>query len=154
MNGMGTASFNVFIRHLHMSVGSNQESKMGCLTKTQLQRVAAFLKAVIQILIFKVVLGVFDVGSDIINGYNFLSGQFLLGLYFASQRREEYDLVARSTAAWGYQTICLPWLPGLFRISFIASEVKWRSLQCKEVLLNIGGYILMLIAWPLFSPLM
>ena len=124
---------------------------MGCISKTQLQRIIAFLKAVIQILILKVVLGVFDVGSDVINGYNFLSGQFLLGLYFASQTREEYDLLAGSTAAWGYQTICLP---GLFRISFIASEVKWRSLKYKEVLGNIGGYILMLIAWPLFSPLM
>ena len=127
---------------------------MGCISKTQLQRIIAFLKAVIQILILKVVLGVFDVGSDVFNGYNFLSGQFLLGLYFASQTREEYDLLAGSTATWGYQTICLPWLPGLFRISFIASEVKWRSLKYKEVLGNIGGYILMLIAWPLFSPLM
>ena len=128
--------------------------KMVCVKKAQLQIVIALLKAVVQVLILKVVLGVLDVGSDVINGFNFLSGQFLLGLYFASQTREEYDLLAGSTATWGYQTICLPWLPGLFRISFIASEVKWRSLKYKEVLMSIGGYSLMLIAWPLFSPLM
>ena len=125
---------------------------MGCLQKAIL--FIQFLSAFFKVFVLKVSLGIFDVVSDIVNGYNFLSGQFLLGLYFASQRREEYDLLAGSTAAWGYQTICLPWLPGLFRISFIASEVKWRSLKFKEVLGNIGGYILMLIAWPLFSPLM
>ena len=123
---------------------------MGCVRQANRQEACRFFK----IFVLKFLLGLTDVITDCVNGHNFLTRQFLLGLYFASQRREEYDLVAGSTAAWGYQTICLPWLPGLFRISFIASEVKWRSLQCKEVLLNIGGYILMLLAWPLFSPLM
>ena len=85
--------------------------------------------------------------------YSFISGEFKLGLYFASRTREEYDLLPDLTN-WGYLTICLPWVVGLLRIAFHASEVHWRSLSLTEGLVRIGGYLLLLAAWPLFSPLM
>ena len=107
----------------------------------------------IKVFVLKVALGVFDVVSDIVNGCNFLSGQFLLSLYFASQTREEYDLLTDS-ATWGYQTIALPWLPGIFRIGFIAFEEKWSDIKYIKIFKRIFGYTLMLMAWPLFSPLM
>ena len=69
------------------SIGDINTEKM-CISKC-----GKILNSTIKILIFKVALGVFDVGSDIVNGYNFLSGQFLLGLYYASLTREDYDLL-------------------------------------------------------------
>ena len=71
---------------LHL-IGDINTEKM-CISKC-----VKILNSTIKILIFKVALGVFDVGSDIVNGYNFISGQFLLGLYFASLTREDYDLL-------------------------------------------------------------
>ena len=124
---------------------------MGCLEKLAL--FAKSLSDFIKVFVLKVALGVFDVVSDIFNGCNFLSGQFLLSLYFASQTREEYDLLTDS-ATWGYQTIALPWLPGLFRIGFIAFEEKWSDIKYIKIFKRIFGYTLMLMAWPLFSPLM
>ena len=86
--------------------------------------------------------------------YSFISGEFKLGLYFASRTREEYDSLPDLTN-WGYLTICLPWVVGLVRISFHASDVvHWRSLTLTEGLVRIGGYLLLFIGWPLFSPLM
>ena len=61
--------------------------------KMSFPKAVQILNSTIKIIIFKVALGVFDVGSDIVNGYNFISGQFLLGLYFASLTREDYDLL-------------------------------------------------------------
>ena len=52
------------------SVGDINTEKM-CISKC-----VKILNSTIKILIFKVALGVFDVGSDIVNGYNFISGQF------------------------------------------------------------------------------
>ena len=136
-----------------LSVCSNVDSKMVCFDSSVLKSATDILKALVKIIVFKVVLGIFDVGSDIVNGYNFLSGQFMLGLYSASQTREEYDLLT-NPVTWGYQTICLPWFPGFLRIIFCACDTKWKNVKCAEVFKIIGGYFLMFLAWPLFSPLM
>ena len=126
---------------------------MGYITKSSLVRAANILKAIVMVLILKVILGVFDVSSDIINGTIMVSGEYKLGLYFASGTREEYDLLP-DTTLWGYQTLCLPWLPGLLRIIFLATDVQWGSLKWTEKLKMIAGYLLSLISWPLFSVFM
>ena len=117
------------------------------------QTVVNILKVMVMVLILKVILGIFDVSSDVINGTIMVSGEYKLGLYFASGTREEYDLLP-DTTVWGYQTLCLPWLPGLLRIIFLATDVQWGSLKWTEKLGMIAGYLLSLLSWPLFSVFM
>ena len=45
----------------------------------------------LKIVIIKIGLGVLDVASDVTSAFNLLSGEFALGLYFASQTRELYE---------------------------------------------------------------
>ena len=122
-------------------------------TKTQVIKTLLAVKTIGMFVIGKICLGTVDTGSDILNGYNLLSGQSKLSFYFASETKERYDKLPDPTF-WGYQTICLPWFAGLVRILFLASDVAWRSLKFTEVLQRIGGYFLLLVAWPLFTPLM
>ena len=127
---------------------------MGCCSKTQLVRTLLVLKAIVTILIFKVALGIFDVGSDIVNGYNFLSGQFKLVLYFACVTREEYDQLP-DLAKFGYLIICLPWLPGLLKILFLISlDSGWEGLRWSGVVYRIVGNCLFLFSWPIVQIMM
>ena len=126
---------------------------MAWVTKNNLTKTLVILKTIVMVLVLKIGLGVLDTGSDMINGFNLLSGQSKLSFYFASQTREEYDKLP-DPKNWGYLTICLLWFAGLVRIIFLALDVQWRCLKFTEVLRRIGGYFLLLIAWPLFTPLM
>ena len=102
------------------------------------------------VLILKVGLGIFDVGSDIVNGYNFLSGYFKLALYFASLTREDYDQLP-DLSKLGYPIILLPWLPGLLRIVFlVSSDINLGNIKWKEVFRGTVGYSLLLMTWPFF----
>lgn len=102
------------------------------------------------VLILKVGLGMFDVGSDIVNGYNFLSGYFKLALYFASITREEYDQLP-DLSKLGYPIILLPWLPGLLRIIFlVSSDMNLGNIKWTEVFRGTLGYSLLLMTWPFF----
>ena len=111
------------------------------------------VKAILMVLILKVILGIFDVSTDVINGTIMISGEYKRGLYIASSTREDYDLLP-DTTVWGYLTLCIPWLPGLLRIIFLASEVQWGSLKWMEKLEKVAGYLLGFISWPLFSVFM
>ena len=111
------------------------------------------VKAILMVLILKVILGIFDVSTDVINGTIMISGEYKRGLYIASSTREDYDLLP-DTTVWGYQTLCLPWLPGLLRIIFLATDVQWGNLNWIEKFGKVAGYLLSFIAWPLFSVLM
>ena len=105
------------------------------------------------VLMIKVCLGVFDVGSDVINGYNFISGMFKLGLYFASSTRDAFDQLP-DMSAWGQLILAITWLPGLLRITFLACDVPWKTLEWSKKLHRISGFVLHFVAWPLFAPLM
>ena len=50
----------------------------------------AAVKTFVLIFVFKFVFGIADVSTDLVNGHNFLSGQYHLGLYFSSKTREDY----------------------------------------------------------------
>ena len=126
---------------------------MACLKLSHLQCICTVLKAIVTVLIMKVCLGVFDVGSDFINGYNFISGMFKLGLYFATSTRDAFDQLP-DMSAWGYPILIIPWLPGLLRITFLAYDVPWKTLGRSEKLYRISGFVLHFAAWPLFTPLM
>ena len=123
---------------------------MGCCTKEKLAKILGVLKAIVMVLILKVGLGMFDVGSDIVNGYNFLSGYFKLALYFASITREEYDQLP-DLSKLGYPIILLPWLPGLLRIIFlVSSDMSLGNIKWAEVFGGTLGYSLLLMTWPFF----
>ena len=123
---------------------------MACFTKAQLGKCLKILKAVVTVLIIKVGLGLFDVGSDIVNGYNFLSGYFKLALYFASLTREDYDQLP-DLSKLGYPIILLPWLPGLLRIIFlVSSDINLGNIKWIEVFRGTVGYSLLLMTWPFF----
>ena len=123
---------------------------MGCCTKEKLVKILVVLKAIVMVLILKVGLGIFDVGSDIVNGYNFLSGYFKLALYFASITREDYDQLP-DLSKLGYPIILLPWLPGLLRIIFlVSSDMSLGNVKWTEVFRCTLGYSLLLMTWPLF----
>ena len=126
---------------------------MACLKLSHLQCICTVVKAIVTVLIIKVCLGVFDVGSDFINGYNFISGMFKLGLYFASSTRDAFDQLP-DMSAWGYLILIIPWLPGLLRITFLACDVPWKTLGRSEKSYRIIGFVLHFAAWPLFTPLM
>ena len=123
---------------------------MGCCTKEKLAKILVVLKAIVMVLILKVGLGLFDVGSDIVNGYNFLSGYFKLALYFASLTREDYDQLP-DLSKLGYPIILLPWLPGLLRIIFlVSSDINLGNIKWIEVFRGTVGYSLLLMTWPFF----
>ena len=52
----------------------------------------------------------------------------------------------------GWITLTLPWLPGLARIAFVAVDEPW-NVTWIEVLLRLGGYLLVFIGWPVFPNL-
>ena len=56
------------------------------------------------ILVLKICLGSFDVVSDIIKGFNYITGEFALGLYFASKTRAEYEEVRESKLNMAYRS--------------------------------------------------
>ena len=123
---------------------------MGCCTKQKLAKILVVLKAIVMVLIMKVGLGMFDVGSDIVNGYNFLSGYFKLALYFGSITREEYDQQP-DLSKLGYPIILLPWLPGLLRIIFlVSSDMNLGNIKWTEIFCGTLGYSLLLMTWPFF----
>ena len=123
---------------------------MGGCTKEKLAKIHVVLKAIVMVLILKVGLGMFDVISDIVNGYNFLSGYFKLALYFASITREEYDQLP-DLSRLGYPIIFLPWLPGLLRIIFlVSSDMNFGNIKWTEVFRGTLGYSLLLMTWPFF----
>ena len=123
---------------------------MGCCTTEKLAKILVVLKAIVMVLILKVGLGIFDVGSDIVNGYNFLSGYFKLALYFASLTREDYDQLP-DLSKLGHAIILLPWLPGLLRIVFlVSSDMNLGNIKWTEVFHRTLGYSLLLMTWPFF----
>ena len=61
------------------------------MTKEWWKRKRNELKEFLGVLLLKIALGIFDVVSDFINGINFFTGDFALGLYYASQTREFYE---------------------------------------------------------------
>ena len=86
----------------------------------------------VNVFIFKIVLGSFDVGTDVASGYNLLSGQFALGLYFSSKTRELYNQAPDHTI-WGCLSLALVWLPGLVRISILAASRMWKNMGAKNI---------------------
>ena len=107
----------------------------------------------VNVFIFKIVLGSFDVGTDVASGYNILSGQFALGLYFSSKTRELYNQAPDNTI-WGCLSLALVWLPGLVRISILAASRTWKNMGAKRILNQLAKYALLFIIWPQFSILM
>ena len=50
----------------------------------------AAIKTFVLIFVLKFIFGIVDVSTDLVNGDNFLTGEFLLGVYFSSKTREDY----------------------------------------------------------------
>ena len=101
----------------------------------------------------KICLGIFDIATDFVTGYNSLSGEFSLGLYFASKTREFYE-EAPYNPFWGSITLSLPWLPGLLRIAYLAHKQDWRGVSKVLWVKRIVGYFMTFLVWPVFSVLM
>ena len=51
----------------------------------------------IKVFILKIALGFLDVSTDLINGFNFLNGEFAMGVYFASDTRVLFDKISDGT---------------------------------------------------------
>ena len=83
---------------------------MGCVRQANRQRASRFFK----IFVLKFLLGLTDVITDCVNGHNFLTRQFLLGLYFASVTRDQFLPFENDSVPWGYSTLFLVWFPGKF----------------------------------------
>ena len=66
----------------------------------------------VKIFVFKFLLSLGDVATDCINGHNFLRRYFLLGLYFATETRDQFLTLENDSARWGYSTLGLVWFPG------------------------------------------
>ena len=112
------------------------------------------LKDNVNLVLFKFILGIIDVTTDIVSGHNLISGQFLLGLYFASKTREDYKLNNRDYTPWGILTLFFVWFPGLIRITTVTIDQQWRGLPAKLVIKRIFSYFILLTVWPIFSLLM
>ena len=108
----------------------------------------------VNVFVMKFIFGVVDVTTDLVNGHNLISGQFLLSIYFASKTREEYLLHKRDYTPWGILTIFFVWFPGLLRILFMASDQTWSGLSAKDIVRRVSGFAILLAVWPLFSLLM
>ena len=84
----------------------------------------------VNILVLKICLGSFDVVSDIIKGFNYITGEFALGLYFASKTRAEYEEVRY----WYIESLFLHWdLPYLLYLLFkTQGRRKWSMARCSR----------------------
>ena len=84
-------------------------------TKVTVKKQKMAMKKIInfvQVFVFKFLLSLGDVVTDCINGHNFLTRYFLLGLYFASVTRDQFLTLENDSARWGYSTLGLVWFPG------------------------------------------
>ena len=54
----------------------------------------------IKVFILKITLSFLDVITDIINGFNFWSGEFSMGVYFVSKTRALYDKIRDGKGTW------------------------------------------------------
>ena len=59
-----------------------------------------FLGTFIKVFILKITLSFLDVSTDIINGFNFWSGEFSMGVYFVSKTRALYDKIRDGKGMW------------------------------------------------------
>ena len=66
----------------------------------------------VKIFVFKFLLSLGDVTTDCIHGHNLLRRYFLLGLYFASETRDQFLTHKNDSEPWGYSTLGLVWFPG------------------------------------------
>ena len=105
------------------------------------------------LLTLKIIFGVVDVATDVILARNLLSGEFRLGLYFSSERREDYDHTVGQldTEQLGWLVLVNPWLAGLARIMFVATEKNWRGVPFKDLAIRVAKYTLATLGWPLFN---
>ena len=54
----------------------------------------------IKVFILKITLSFLDISTDIINGFNFWSGEFSMGVYFVSKTRALYDKIRDGKGMW------------------------------------------------------
>ena len=101
----------------------------------------------------KVIFGIVDVILDFITAFNLISGQFRLSVYFASKTKEEYKN-APDVDNLGWLVLILPWLSGVIKINQVGAGERWRGVGLKELVMRIGGYMLALLAWPVFPNVM
>jgi len=98
----------------------------------------------VKVVVFKVGTYVFDIGSDVANGVDYLRGNPLPA---EDLNKEEVcaDLMSYSHPKWGALTIALTWLPGiLYVVGQGAFKQSQGKLTCKMAL----GYAALAVIWP------
>ena len=113
------------------------------------------MKAFFMTFILKFCLGAFDVASDKINGFNFLTGQYGLSVYFIAGVRSDFDNAEYGpNKLFGYLTLAVVWLPGAFRSIQIALDSNWSDLSIWKKIKKSLFLIIMAAAWPMFNVFM
>ena len=103
--------------------------------------------------LLKLFLGILDVALDFISGFALISGQFALGFYFTTQKKEDYEN-ALDVDKLGWLVLSLPFLSGLVYIAFVAADETWKGKTVMQLAKRIVGYALALLVWPIFPNMM
>ena len=112
------------------------------------------LKNFFMVFVFKFVLGICDVASDLVTGINYLNGQYGLSLYFIAGVSSDYAGQYESHPLYASLTLTVVWLPGIFRTVEMALKTNWRQMRAWDRTRKAAFLITMVVAWPAINPFM
>ena len=111
---------------------------------------------VFKIAVLQFFTSIVDIGTDILNGTNYLNGGFGATVYFHEhwilQSGEDSD--HGNFYSYGAMTLSLVWGTGLLHIPEMAMERDWRGTHFKTKVEMLAQHFLLLCIWPVFSALM
>ena len=104
------------------------------------------------VFILQFCLGLFDVTSDMVNGVNFIDGQYGLSVYFIAGVGSEYAGEYGPHILNGVLTLAVVYVPGALRTIQMALDTKFGEMSAWERALTVPFLITIAVAWPVLIP--
>ena len=119
-----------------------------------LRIIAQVCKVFFMTFILKYGLGQFDVGTDLLNGSNFLNGQYGLSLYFIAPLRSENPEAYGKNYIFGILCLAFVWCGGVLRTLQIAWDSNWRDLSLWWRAMKVLFLVCVAVVWPMLTVLL
>ena len=110
------------------------------------------MKVLVMVFILQFCLGLFDVTSDMVNGVNFIDGEYGLSIYFIAGVASEYAGQYGPHILNGVLTLAVIYVPGAFRTIQMAQDTKFSEMSPWERALTVPFLITITVAWPVLIP--
>ena len=102
--------------------------------------------------IFKFIFSGVDIGTDLVNGINFITGEYGLAVYFIAGVRSDFPNEEYGPQyLFGVLTLSLVWMPGAFRTREMAVDTNWSDLSYWQRLMKGFCLVVIFAAWPLLT---